>query len=81
MNPLGRFHKATKTGRRWPAILLAVLIALTYAAIGKSGVPGTTDNEKYDEIRLPVANPPLEPGRPDLLAEPRITDDNELPRN
>ena len=47
------------------------------AGLRKAGGKLLRSLELFDRF----SGPPLEPGRPDLLAEPRITDDNELPRN
>ena len=53
---------------------LLVLIAL--AALGYAGFwyleIGDQDVPMQADYRAPVANPPIEPDRPDLLEEPRI---------
>jgi hypothetical protein len=53
---------------------MAILLGLTYMAIGQAR-NSECETSSHDGIRLPVATPPLEPSRPDLFAEPRITDD------
>jgi hypothetical protein len=54
--------------------LALVLIALSW--IGVEGYKYFGDaNEKHGisgEVHIPIANPPLEPDRPDLIEEPKI---------
>ena len=80
MEPLGQYGISNKSGRRWPAIMLVVVTALAYAAVARPPAPESGPSVEQD-IRMPVASPPLEPSRPDLFAEPRISDDIETPQN
>jgi hypothetical protein len=73
MNPSGANELTPGTRRLWPAIILVVFLALGYVAAGQHAAE-TPGMPAASEIRMPVANPPLEPDRPDLLGEPRIDD-------
>lgn len=51
-------------------LILVALAALGFAASNFFGHQG--QETAVPDYRLPVANPPVEPDRPDLLEEPRI---------
>lgn len=53
------------------ALMLAALIAFAFAAFEVADERGDKSHLRPD-YRAPVANPPVEPDRPDLLEEPRI---------
>ena len=73
MNPSGANELRPGTRRLGPAIILIVFLALGYVAAGQLAAE-TPSTPAASEIRMPVANPLLEPDRPDLLGEPRIDD-------
>lgn len=55
---------------RWVVVLVATLIALGILFLDLLE-PRKTEHTSA-ETRMPVANPLLEPDRPDLIGEPRI---------
>jgi len=63
-------------GRRVPASLLLALLLLAAAAfswyLAREAPQAPPPGPLPGEARIPVANPPLEPDRPDLFEEPRI---------
>mgnify|MGYP001814082913 CR=1 FL=1 len=71
MSP-ARFDKSrSAVDRRWPALLLVCLLALSYVVTGQFQRTEPEAGVETD-YRAPVANPVLEPDRPDLIGEPRI---------
>jgi hypothetical protein len=48
------------------------MLALGYLAAGSNTGDTDSDDLRRQQIRMPVAHPPLEPDRPDLISEPRI---------
>ena len=60
------------------ALWLLILLAIAFGAAQiqpQATEPLSTPEDQA--IRMPVSNPPLEPGRPDLIGEPRIEDEPE----
>jgi len=51
-----------------------VMLVLTALGVGIYGYLETSEPLAVSEndLRMPIANPPLEPERPDLIGEPRI---------
>ena len=62
--------------------LLGVLVALAALGFGLFEYASDRGNEGqlHADYRTPVANPPVEPDRPDLLEEPRIDDGTNGPQ-
>jgi hypothetical protein len=55
----------------WIATIAVGLLVATYLLVPMAGTD--TPTVEFDsEFRAPVANPVLEPDRPDLIEEPRI---------
>lgn len=54
---------------KWTTIVLALVVlgVASYRAMKSPTEMSVPENE----LRMPVANPPLEPDRPDLIGEPR----------
>lgn len=61
---------------KWTMIVFA-LVVLGVAGYRAAKSP-TEMGVPANELRMPVANPPLEPDRPDLIGEPRF---DELPED
>lgn len=64
-------QSGSRPGRFWLVAYLVALIAIGFVVFGfvddrNGGI------ELQDFNRAPVANPPVDPHRPDLLEEPRI---------
>jgi len=55
-----------------PALLLLGAGIVAYGFYQHFAVGGSSPPSHVEELRIPVANPVLEPDRPDLLGEPRI---------
>lgn len=62
---------ATATNRFTLALVLVALAALGFELYKYFDVR-PTDQTVRSDYRMPVANPPLEPERPDLIEEPKI---------
>ena len=71
MTPAGFDQARPAVGRRWPALLLVCLLALSYVVTAQFQHAEPEPGAETD-YRAPVANPVLEPDRPDLIGEPRI---------
>ena len=58
-------------------ILIAAVVALAAAgfAVVNAVNEGGDLRQPNEDLRAPVANPPVEPDRPDLYEEPRIDDE------
>jgi hypothetical protein len=60
-----------RSNRRKATLVVAVLAALGYGAYTRLETRESSANPE-DILHMPVANPPNDPDRPDLIGEPRI---------
>lgn len=53
------------------AVVLAIILLAGFVVF-RAVVGPSEEHQAEEDLRVPVANPPAEPDRPDLLQEPKI---------